>query len=231
MRLESTPEVAALPWVRAYVAECSLGLEKRVDVDVRSLCEIIGTSDFNEVTLDGLPSPAANAMGEVGADWRAAMSGHGHERSVADAPDDPLRLVDATSAVPPAPREAMPPAGGRRGRCSGTTECGGGRHRLLADPEPHRADADAPLVRIAHGELNPDLTTYAVRTRSTEGCSPRRPGCPGRRLVGMCTCIYAPFHTITDRPNEALREGTRASPEAPPGADRGTNNTDGVRGG
>src|SRR5690606_25594568 len=50
-------------------------------VQVRPLREITGTTDFNEVFLDGVRIPAANVIGQAGEGWRVAMSSLGRERS------------------------------------------------------------------------------------------------------------------------------------------------------
>lgn len=49
-------------------------------VDVRPLREITGTSDFNEVFLDGVVVPAENVIGEPNAGWRVTTMSLVHER-------------------------------------------------------------------------------------------------------------------------------------------------------
>ncbi|WP_280502695.1 acyl-CoA dehydrogenase family protein [Nocardia farcinica] len=50
-------------------------------ITVRPLREITGTSDFNEVFLDGVRIPADRVLGRVNDGWRVAGSSLAHERS------------------------------------------------------------------------------------------------------------------------------------------------------
>jgi alkylation response protein AidB-like acyl-CoA dehydrogenase len=50
-------------------------------VEVRPLREITGTSDFNEVFLDGVRIPVDRVIGQVNDGWRVANSSLAHERS------------------------------------------------------------------------------------------------------------------------------------------------------
>ncbi|HLS75799.1 MAG TPA: acyl-CoA dehydrogenase family protein, partial [Nocardia sp.] len=50
-------------------------------ITVRPLREITGTSDFNEVFLDGMRIPADRVLGRVNDGWRVAGSSLAHERS------------------------------------------------------------------------------------------------------------------------------------------------------
>jgi alkylation response protein AidB-like acyl-CoA dehydrogenase len=50
-------------------------------VQIRPLREITGTTDFNEIFLDGVRIPADRVIGAVNDGWRVATSSLGHERS------------------------------------------------------------------------------------------------------------------------------------------------------
>ncbi|WP_326819226.1 hypothetical protein OIE61_38870 [Streptomyces sp. NBC_01762] len=177
IRLEPTPESAAFrKEVRTFVAECSTGIKKHAGVDVRPMREIT-TSAFNEGLVDGVRIPAANVIGKVNADWRAAMSSLGHEHSgvavhgveLFAALDVLLRLAVRTSVGGrPALDGSAPPAGGRRACHPGARE--DGRPCPVADTAPRRKrPADAPPDKIFCGEPHHDLTAYAVRLPGTEG--------------------------------------------------------------
>lgn len=62
----------------------AFALDMRTDgVSVRPLREITGTSDFNEVFLDGVRVPAGRVIGEVNRGWAVTTASLAHERSSA----------------------------------------------------------------------------------------------------------------------------------------------------
>ncbi|KKD06305.1 acyl-CoA dehydrogenase family protein [Streptomyces sp. WM6386] len=143
-------------------------------VDVRPLRELTGTTDFNEVFLDGVRIPAANVIGRVNDGWRVAMSSLGRERSgvaargveLFAALDDLLRLAEQTPAAldDSTHRQAI---GELAARVQvNAAMIGQAQSRMLHGTEQ---PADALLGKIFFSELNHDLADFGLRLQGTDG--------------------------------------------------------------
>jgi alkylation response protein AidB-like acyl-CoA dehydrogenase len=147
-------------------------------VEVRPLREITGTTDFNEVFLDGVRIPAANVIGRVNEGWRVAMSSLGHERSGVAARgvelfamlDDLLRLAEDTSV---GDRPALADSGTRQviGELATRAHVNAAMVALAQSRMLHHTEqpADAPLGKIFFSQLNHDLAAFGVRLQGTDG--------------------------------------------------------------
>ncbi|MET8978810.1 acyl-CoA dehydrogenase family protein [Streptomyces sp. NPDC004539] len=178
-------------------------------VDVRPLREITGTTDFNEVFLDGVRVPAANVIGEVNGGWRVAMSSLGHERSGVAARgaellavlDDLVALAAETGALDDsATRQTLGELAARVQVNAALT--GVARSRLLHGTEQ---PADALLGKIFFSELNHDLADFGLRLQGTDGLLVE--GDPGAVADGWWqdAHLYARAYTIAGGANEVLR--------------------------
>jgi alkylation response protein AidB-like acyl-CoA dehydrogenase len=147
-------------------------------VDVRPLREITGTTDFNEVFLDGVRIPAANTIGRVNDGWRVAMSSLGHERSGVAARgvelvavlDDLLRLAADTS-VGGGP--ALDDSATRQtiGELATRVQVNAALIGLAQSRMLHGTEqpGDALLGKIFFSELNHDLVDFGLRLQGTDG--------------------------------------------------------------
>ena len=147
-------------------------------VDVRPLREITGTTDFNEVFLDGVRIPAAQVIGRVNDGWRVAMSSLGHERSGVAARgvelfavlEDLLRLAEATPADG---RPALDDSATRQaiGELAARVHVNAALIGLAQSRMLHGTEqpADALLGKIFFSELNHDLADFGVRLQGTDG--------------------------------------------------------------
>jgi alkylation response protein AidB-like acyl-CoA dehydrogenase len=147
-------------------------------IEIRPLREITGTTDFNEVFLDGVRIPADNVIGQVDDGWRVAMSSLGHERSgVASRAvelfavlDDLVQLagqtlVDGRPAVEDsATRQQIGELATRAHVNAAMVQFA--QSRLLHGTEQ---PADALLGKIFFSELNHDLAGFGVRLQGTDG--------------------------------------------------------------
>jgi alkylation response protein AidB-like acyl-CoA dehydrogenase len=183
-------------------------------VDVRPLREITGTTDFNEVFLDGVRIPAANVIGQVNDGWRVAMSSLGHERSGVAARgvelfamlDDLVRLAGDTSVgggpalEDSATRQAI-------GELATRAHVNAAMINLAQSRMLHHTEqpADAALGKIFFSELNHDLTAFGVRLQGTDGLLVE--GDPDAVAGGWWqdAHLYSRAYTIAGGANEVLR--------------------------
>ncbi|MFE9924527.1 acyl-CoA dehydrogenase family protein [Streptomyces sp. NPDC005774] len=183
-------------------------------VDIRPLREITGTTDFNEVFLDGVRIPAAQVIGEVNDGWRVAMSSLGHERSGVAARgvelfavlDGLLRLAQETEV---GGRPALDDSATRQAIGALATRVqvnaamiGLSQSRMLAGTEQ---PADALLGKIFFSELNHDLVEFGLRLQGTEGLLTE--GDPAAVTDGWWqdAHLYSRAYTIAGGANEILR--------------------------
>lgn len=178
-------------------------------VDVRPLREITGTTDFNEVFLDGVRIPATDVIGEVNGGWRVAMSSLAHERSgvaargveLFAALDDLLRLAEARSVVDDsATRQTI-------GELATRTHVNAAMNGLAQSRMLHRTEqpVDALLGKIFFSELNHDLTAFGVRLQGIDGLVVE--GDPAVVAGGWWqdAHLYSRAYTIAGGANEVLR--------------------------
>lgn len=183
-------------------------------VDIRPLREITGTTDFNEVFLDGVRIPVANVIGRVDDGWRVAMSSLGHERSgvaargveLFAALDDLLRLAGATSV---GGRPALEDSATRQAIGELATRVyvnaamvGLAQSRMLHHTE---RPADAPIGKIFFSELNYDLIEFGMRLQGTDGLLTEDD--PDAVAAGWWqdAHLYSRAYTIAGGANEILR--------------------------
>ncbi|MCX4705393.1 acyl-CoA dehydrogenase family protein [Streptomyces sp. NBC_01373] len=183
-------------------------------VDIRPLREITGTTDFNEVFLDGVRIPAAHVIGEVNAGWRVAMSSLGHERSgvaargveLFAALDDLLRLAEGTSV---GGRPALDDSATRQdiGELATRVYVNAAMTALAQSRTLHGTEepADAPFGKIFFSELNHDLVAFGLRLQGTDGLLTE--GDPDVAADGWWqdAHLYARAYTIAGGANEVLR--------------------------
>lgn len=183
-------------------------------MDVRPLREITGTSDFNEVFLEGVRVPADRVIGEVGDGWRVAMSCLGHERAGVAAGgvelflvlQDLLRLADDTSVRGgPALQDAAVRQGiGRVATQVHTNDLVA--RAVLSGMLTGQADAaDAPVAKIFFSETNLALAEFGLSLQGVDGALVE--GDPGSPAAGWWqdAFLYARAYTIAGGANEVLR--------------------------
>ena len=182
-------------------------------VTVRPLREITGTSDFNEVFLDGVRIPADRVIGDADDGWRVATASLVHERSgtaggvvLGRALDQMLRIARRTrhDGVPVIENQAV-----RQdlGRFAAETQVSA----LLSAYADSRAlhgsgdAADAPASKIFFSEVNLAMAEYGVGLQGTDGV--RAEGDPGAVDGGWWqdAFLYARAYTIAGGANEVLR--------------------------
>ncbi|WP_433710341.1 acyl-CoA dehydrogenase family protein [Nocardia sp. CA-084685] len=183
-------------------------------VDIRPLREITGTTDFNEVFLDGVRIPVANVIGRVDDGWRVAMSSLGHERSgvaargveLFAALDDLLRLAGATSV---GGRPALEDSATRQAIGELATRVyvnaamvGLAQSRMLHHTE---RPADAGIGKIFFSDLNYDLVEFGMRLQGTEALLTEAD--PDAVAAGWWqdAHLYSRAYTIAGGANEILR--------------------------
>jgi alkylation response protein AidB-like acyl-CoA dehydrogenase len=183
-------------------------------LDVRPLREITGTTDFNEVFLDGVRIPAANVIGAVNDGWRVAMSSLGRERSGVAAHgvelfavlEDLLELAEGSRALD---RPALEDSAVRQriGELATRVHVNAAmvslaQSRMLSGSE---RPADAAIGKVFFSEVNHDLTEFGVAVQGPDGILTE--GDPGARADGWWqdAHLYSRAYTIAGGANEILR--------------------------
>lgn len=176
-------------------------------VDIRPLREITGTTDFNEVFLDGVRIPAADVLGEVNNGWRVAMSSLGHERSGVAARgvelfamlDDLLRLAEDRGATEDsATRQTIGELATRAHVNAAMVALA--QSRMLEHAE---GPADAALGKIFFSELNHDLAAFGMRLQGVDGLLAGSEAVAGGWWQDAH--LYSRAYTIAGGANEILR--------------------------
>ncbi|MFF0011512.1 acyl-CoA dehydrogenase family protein [Streptomyces sp. NPDC005374] len=171
-------------------------------VQVRPLREITGTTDFNEVFLDGVRVPAGNVIGAVDDGWRVAMSSLGHERSgVAARGVESVAVLDELLEL--AGERATDEVGELAARVHvNTAMIALAQSRMQAGTE---GAADALLGKIFFSELNHDLVEFGLGLQGTDGLLVE--GDPEAVAQGWWqdAYLYARAFTIAGGANEILR--------------------------
>ncbi|MEV5835231.1 acyl-CoA dehydrogenase family protein [Nocardia sp. NPDC052112] len=183
-------------------------------VDIRPLREITGTTDFNEVFLDGVRIPGANVIGRVDDGWRVAMSSLGHERSgvaargveLFAALDDLLRLAGATSV---GGRPALEDSATRQviGELATRVYVNAAMVGLAQSRMLHHTEqpADAPIGKIFFSELNYDLVEFGMRLQGTDGLLTEADQDAVAAGWWQDAHLYSRAYTIAGGANEILR--------------------------
>ncbi|GLY38956.1 acyl-CoA dehydrogenase [Amycolatopsis sp. NBRC 101858] len=183
-------------------------------ISVRPLREITGTTDFNEVFLDGVRIPAANVLGAVDGGWRVAMSSLAHERSGVAARG--IELVAVLTDLLQLARDRT--VGGRPAlEDSATRQAVGAlatrvhvntalvsmaKSRMAAGTD---APVDALLGKIFFSETHHDLAQYGVTMQGADGILVE--GDPAVPAGGWWqdAFLYSRAYTIAGGANEVLR--------------------------
>jgi alkylation response protein AidB-like acyl-CoA dehydrogenase len=179
-------------------------------VEVRPLREITGTTDFNEVFLDGVRIPAAQVIGQVNDGWRVAMSSLGRERSGVAARgvelfavlDDLARLAEEIPGTldDSADRQAI-------GELAARVQVNAAMIGLAQSRMLHGTErpADALLGKIFFSELNHDLAEFGLRLQGTDGLLTEAD--PEAVADGWWqdAHLYSRAYTIAGGANEVLR--------------------------
>lgn len=183
-------------------------------IDVRPLREITGTTDFNEVFLDGVRVPRSRVIGAVNDGWRVANASLMHERSSVAARGVDLQIqvqelielarateIEGASAV------THPTFRGRLGQLateahvlelmSKSVQSG-----IVAGAEDA---AGAPLVKIFFSELNAASTELGIALQGASGLLVEED--PGAVVGGWWqdAFLYSRAYTIAGGANEVLR--------------------------
>lgn len=183
-------------------------------VHVRPLREITGTTDFNEVFLDGVRIPASDVIGQVNEGWTVAMSSLGRERSGVAARGielfatlDDLVGVARDSLVDGGPALADSATRQRIGELATRVHVNAAivnlaRSRMLSGVD---RPADAAMGKVFFSELNLDLAEFGLQLQGGEAILAE--GDPGVLAGGWWqdSYLYSRAYTIAGGANEIMR--------------------------
>jgi alkylation response protein AidB-like acyl-CoA dehydrogenase len=206
--LARTESVPGPPGITAFILDM-----RSPGVDIRPLREMTGTTDFNEVFLDGVRVPCANVIGKPGEGWQVAGASLADERSGVGAGGgggDPVRgLIKVARAHRRGARSAIEDPAVRQ-------QIGGlaARSRIqrhLGQSVTTKAmkgtvsAADAPIAKIWFSEFNLELVEAALALQG-----PRSILVEGDELAfddgrWQDSFLYARAWTIAGGSNEIMR--------------------------
>lgn len=198
-------------------------------VDVRPLREITGTSDFNEVFLDGVRIPATNVIGEVDDGWRVATKSLIHERSAVSggvgleqALHEILVLARAVqrNGVPAIENHDVRQQIGRFAAEVHVNDLFSTHVESLALRGTGDA-GDAPGSKIFFSEVNLAMAEYGVELQGADGVRVEGDDAALDNGWWQDAYLYARAYTIAGGANEVLRnliaERALAMPKEPRG--------------
>jgi alkylation response protein AidB-like acyl-CoA dehydrogenase len=181
-------------------------------VEVRSLREITGSRDFNEVFLDGVRVPASCLLGEEGEGWRVAIESLGAERSGIGAGAARLRpmlrdLVRTAGTSVANGRPALEDTATRQD--IGRFACGVEVANLMVHARLERdgAGAERPsdvlVGKLMYSELNLAMAEYAMGLGGVSGLVAEGGATDSERWQDEF--LYARTYTIAGGSSEMMR--------------------------
>jgi alkylation response protein AidB-like acyl-CoA dehydrogenase len=184
-------------------------------VEVRPLREMTGTSDFNEVFLDGVRVPADNVIGTIDRGWEVATTSLVHERSAAGTAGvvSVKAVADLVSLAATFQRAGRPTLSDDRqvrqtlGRlyCAARTTLLLGQYNLSRSLEGTADAADAPLAKILFSETFLALVDFGLGLQGTDSLLTEDD--PDAVAAGWWqdAFLYSRAYTIAGGTNEVLR--------------------------
>lgn len=183
-------------------------------VEIRPLREITGTTDFNEVFLDGVAIPADRVIGQVNDGWRVARSSLANERSSVAARSSEL-LADLEELIRLAKRST---SAGRPARQDGAIRARLGRlaaHAHVADLMSKAVQSglasgvddptDAALVKVFYSETNLAAVECGLALQELDGLIVEGDDGAADDGYWQDAFLYARAYTIAGGANEVLR--------------------------
>jgi alkylation response protein AidB-like acyl-CoA dehydrogenase len=181
-------------------------------VEVRSLREITGSPDFNEVFLDGVRVPAACLLGEDGDGWRVAIESLGAERSGIGAGAARLRpmlrdLVRTADTGIAGGKPALDDTATRQdiGRFACAVEVANlmVHARLERDAAGVERPSDVLVGKLMYSELNLAMAEYAMGLGGVAGLVGEGEATDAQRWQDEF--LYARTYTIAGGSSEMMR--------------------------
>lgn len=202
------------PGVPKHAGITAFAVDMRLPgITVRPLREITGTSDFNEVFLDGVALPDDAVIGAVGDGWRVATTSLVHERSAVGGGTDVARMLADLVGLATRLEVGGVPAIEHRdvrqeiGRLAAAAHVNGvlGSHVESRALHGSGDAADAPVAKIFFSELNLAMAEYGMDLQGADGVLTE--GDPAAWSDGWWqdAFLYARAYTIAGGANEVLR--------------------------
>jgi len=182
-------------------------------ITVRPLREITGTSDFNEVFLDGVRVPADRVIGTINGGWRVATSSLAKERSGAGAGVTLLGALDgllnlacelSVDGVPAIQRHDVRQA---IGALVADVQVNGLVSAFVQSNQLHGSGdmGDAAISKIMFSEVNLALHEYGMSLQGHDGVRIEHDGKAMDDGWWQDAFLYARAFTIAGGSNEVLR--------------------------
>ena len=197
------PEASKHAGISAFVLDMSTP-----GVEVRPLRELTGSTDFNEVFLEGVRIPDTQMLGAHGQGWQIAREALAHERGQSLREDSVAAAVQRLVGL--ARRyDRISDSGARRtiGRLAARAQVSDllGFQGVLREAAGQSEVADAAVTKVVFTEANLATATFGVELQGADGIL------DGRDLGAVCggrwqeAFLWARGFTISAGSNEVMR--------------------------
>jgi alkylation response protein AidB-like acyl-CoA dehydrogenase len=197
------PEASKHAGISAFILDMSTP-----GVEVRPLRELTGSTDFNEVFLEGVRIPDTQMLGAPGQGWQIAREALAHERGQSLREDSVAAAVQRLVLLARRhDRMSDPGVRSTIGRLAARAQVSDllGFQGVLREAAGRSEVADAAVTKVVFTEANLETATFGVELQGADGILDGRD--PGAAYGGRWqeAFLWARGFTISAGSNEVMR--------------------------
>ncbi len=177
-------------------------------IEVRPLRELTGSTDFNEVFLEGVRIPHTQMLGAPGQGWQIAREALAHERGQSLREDSVAAAVQRLVLLARR-HDRISDLGVRRtiGRLAARAQVSDllGFQGVLREAAEQSEVADAAVTKVVFTEANLETATFGVELQGADGILDGRDPCATHGGRWQEAFLWARGFTISAGSNEVMR--------------------------